>query len=40
MRSEGFYVNEKPTDTSWDRTSDLPKMIMTNADFTLIGIEK
>ena len=24
MRSEGFYVNEKSTETSWDRTSDLP----------------
>jgi len=24
MRSEGFYVNEKSTDTSWDRTSHLP----------------
>jgi len=24
VRSEGFYVNEKYTDTSWDRTSDLP----------------
>ena len=23
VRSEGFYVNEK-SDTSWDRTSDLP----------------
>jgi len=23
VRSEGFYVNEKSTDTSWDRTSDL-----------------
>jgi len=23
-RSEGFYVNEKSIDTSWDRTSDLP----------------
>ena len=23
-RSEGFYDNEKSTDTSWDRTSDLP----------------
>jgi len=22
--SEGFYVNEKSNDTSWDRTSDLP----------------
>ena len=22
--SEGFYVNEKSTDTRWDRTSDLP----------------
>ena len=22
--SEGFYVNEKSTDTTWDRTSDLP----------------
>jgi len=21
---EGFYVNEKSADTSWDRTSDLP----------------
>jgi len=24
VRSEGFYVNEKSTDTSWDQTSDLP----------------
>jgi len=24
VRSEGFYVNEKSTDTSWDRTNDLP----------------
>ena len=24
MRSEGFYVNEKSTDTRWDRNSDLP----------------
>ena len=24
VRSEGFWVNEKSTDTSWDRTSDLP----------------
>ena len=24
VRSEGFYVNEKSTETSWDRTSDLP----------------
>jgi len=24
VRSEGFYVNEKSTDTSLDRTSDLP----------------
>ena len=24
VRSEGFYVNEISTDTSWDRTSDLP----------------
>ena len=23
VRSEGFYVNEKFSDTSWDRTSDL-----------------
>ena len=23
MRSEGFYVNEKSNDTSWDRTRDL-----------------
>ena len=25
VRSEGFYVNENSTDTSWDRTSDLPE---------------
>ena len=24
VRLEGFYVNEKSTDTSWDRTSDIP----------------
>ena len=24
VRSEGFYVKEKSSDTSWDRTSDLP----------------
>ena len=24
MRSEVFYINEKSTDTNWDRTSDLP----------------
>jgi len=24
VRSEGFYINEKSTDTSWDRTRDLP----------------
>jgi len=24
VRSEGFYVNEKSTDTIWNRTSDLP----------------
>ena len=24
LRSEEFYVNEKSTDTSYDRTSDLP----------------
>jgi hypothetical protein len=24
VRSEGFYVNENSTDTSWARTSDLP----------------
>jgi len=23
VRSEGFYVNEESTDTSWDRASDL-----------------
>ena len=23
MRPEGYYVNEKSTDTRWDRTSDL-----------------
>ena len=24
VRSEGYYVNEKSNDTSWDRSSDLP----------------
>ena len=24
VRSEGIFINEKSTDTSWDRTSDLP----------------
>jgi len=24
VRSEGFYVNKKSTDTYWDRTSDFP----------------
>jgi len=24
VRSEGFYVNEKSTENSWDRTSELP----------------
>jgi len=24
VRSEGFYINEKSSDTSWDRASDLP----------------
>ena len=24
MRLKGLYVNEKSTDTNWDRTSDLP----------------
>jgi hypothetical protein len=24
VRSEGFYVDKKSTDTNWDRTSDLP----------------
>jgi len=24
VRSEGFYVSEKYSDTNWDRTSDLP----------------
>ena len=24
LRKEGYYVNEKSTDTSWDRTSELP----------------
>ena len=24
VRSEGFYINEKSTDTGWNRTSDLP----------------
>jgi len=24
VRTEGFYVNKRSSDTSWDRTSDLP----------------
>jgi hypothetical protein len=30
VRSERLYVNEKSTDTSWDRTSDLPICSTTN----------
>jgi len=30
VRSEGFYVKEKSTDTSWDRTSDLPIVVCHN----------
>ena len=26
VRSVGFYVNEKSSDTNWDRTSDLPNL--------------
>jgi len=47
VRSEGFYVNEKSTDTSWDRTSDLthcatavpPKLcvLMWNSCFMLLN---
>ena len=29
VRSEGFYVNEKSTDTSWDRTSEERKRSST-----------
>ena len=32
MRSEGCYVNEESTDTSWDLTDDLP--IFSTADVT------
>jgi len=27
VRSEGYYVNEKSNDTSWDRTNDPPTHI-------------
>jgi len=33
VRSEGFYVNENSTDTSWDRTSDL--LVCSTAPYTL-----
>ena len=42
MRSEGFCVNEKSTDTSWDRTSDLPILIsvpVINASIFLCGVD-
>jgi len=32
VRSEGFYVNVKSTDTSWDRTSDLSIFITARLD--------
>jgi len=32
MRSEGLYVNEKSTDTSWDRTSDLSNFSIQKAE--------
>ena len=38
VRSEGFYVNEKSTDTSWDRTSDLP--ICNTAPLTSYAVLK
>ena len=34
VRSEGFYVNEISTDTSWDGTSDLP--ICSTAPLTTV----
>jgi len=34
VRSEGFHVNEKFTDTSWDRTSDL--LICSTATLTTV----
>jgi len=37
VRSEGFYVNEKPSDTSWDRTSDLPICSTAQRDIELTG---
>jgi hypothetical protein len=44
VRSEGFYVNEKSTDTSWDRTSDLPicsteyiKRYCCDINFSFVG---
>ena len=37
VRSEGFYVNEKSTDTSWDRTSDLPICKGNTLTFSLVS---
>ena len=42
VRSEGFYVNKKATDTSWDRTSDIPicstaQMLRSNCGIILTG---
>ena len=35
MRSEGFYVNEKSTDTSWDRIGDFLLYIIPVLRLTL-----
>jgi len=45
VRSEGFYVNEKSTDTSWYRTSDLQIAILFTSTeniytYILIGMER
>ena len=46
VRSEGFYINEKSTDTSWDRNSNLPtcstapKLIVVCCNFERAGLIK
>jgi len=35
VRSEGFYVNGKSTDTSWGRTNDLPICSTATADWCI-----
>jgi len=36
VRSEEFYIREKSTDTSWDRTSDLPTELPRSLLFEIV----